>query len=82
MTDPFRISPQNIPGGDLARVLSIVNKNMRDLRRDVTKLPVVLDVPEDITATYGHASAAVIASMTIIGGTISPPARGVRVEMY
>ena len=82
MTTPFRIGPQQVPGGDIAKVLAIVNKNMRDLRRDVVRLPVVLDIPEDIQSNYGTTNDMTMISTTLIGGVISPPARGVRLEAW
>ena len=82
MTTPFRIGPQQIPGGDIAKILAIVNKNMRDLRRDVTRLPVVLDVPENIQNNFGTTQQITLISTTITGGLISPPARGIRLEAY
>ena len=82
MTTPFRIGPQQIPGGELSKVLAVVNKNIRDLRRDVVRLPVVIDIPENINSTFGTTSRMALISTTVTGGLISPPARGIRLEAY
>lgn len=82
MANPFNIAPQTLTGDNLPEIIFSLNQALRNLRRDVTKLPLVIDVPSDVTATYGHASAAVLISSTIRGGLISPPARGIRLEAY